>query len=252
MGKNSSKDLSDIFSQEFFDLKSTTFKRVYTEYSRCVIQKLSQKETEQHLASFLYAVYGFESQTVAPLLAHHLYERFSSVSPSSAFIDPPPSPSSALTTPQKEGTPVSSTPPAFEPQIMQITLLDYQKYIERIQLDTQITMQLKSLLLSFIVFYRRNFHPTGWVRYDKKNILFLAGLSKLSAAHQEKLTSYLHDNYGLNMQVVGSNQPIPCYKIDWLYDQPTPGSTDNPFISLGYFDPKDLQKVITQITDNNS
>ena len=54
------------------------------------------------------------------------------------------------------------------------------------------------------------------------------------------------------MQVVGSNQPIPCYKIDWLYDQPTPGSTDNPFISLGYFDPKDLQKVITQITDNNS
>ena len=131
-----------------------------------------------------------------------------------------------------------------------ITLKDYERFMEKIQLsNTPPTDQLKSLLFSFMVFYRDNYHPTGWVRYDRKNIFYLAGLSRLSTQKQEKLVNNLHDHFGLDMRVVGSNQPIPCFKINWLYDQDDVSTPQNPLLSFGPFTPKNLKQIITKVNE---
>lgn len=129
-----------------------------------------------------------------------------------------------------------------------ITLKDYERFMEKIQLsNVSPTDQLKSLLFSFMVFYRDNYHPTGWVRYDRKNIFYLAGLSTLSTQKQEKLVNKLHDHFGLDMRVVGSNQPIPCFKINWLYDQDDVSTPQNPLLSFGPFTPKNLKQIIAKV-----
>lgn len=94
-------------------------------------------------------------------------------------------------------------------------------YVEDIRLYKEKTekeknLNLKKLLLAFMIFARLNPHPSFWIRYDREEIFFLAGLTKLKTSEQELLTKSLHKCYDLNMQVVGSNSPIPCFKIEWL------------------------------------
>ena len=72
------------------------------------------------------------------------------------------------------------------------------------------------LLVAFTAHALSNYHPSGWIKYDKKAIISLARLGKLSMAEQEKLTQQLHSSFGINMRVVGSAQPIPCYALPWL------------------------------------
>lgn len=72
------------------------------------------------------------------------------------------------------------------------------------------------LLVAFTAHALSNYHPSGWIRYDKKAIMALAHLSKLPMAEQEKLTQRLHSSFGIDMRVVGSAQPIPCYALPWL------------------------------------
>ena len=91
--------------------------------------------------------------------------------------------------------------------------------------------------------YRRNFHKSGWVRYDKKLVFYLAGLQDLPVKESEELTQYLHQEYGFDMQVVGSNSPIPCFKMDWLFDQPQPGSHINAFLEYGDFSPETIVQI---------
>lgn len=83
-------------------------------------------------------------------------------------------------------------------------------------LEPKYELPVKKLLLALVASYRANFHSSGWIKYDKKQIIYLAGLSKLPVMTQEKLFNYLHTSFALQMRVVGSNNPIPCFKFDWI------------------------------------
>ena len=142
-------------------------------------------------------------------------------------------------------------PSSADTENFQIALSDYVTCKELISEDKTATDRTTLLLLSFIVFYRKYFHLSGWIKYDKKNIFHFAGLSKLSSSTQEKLTRYLHEHYGLDMRVVGSNQPIPCFSFKWAVENDRtnpPGTEKNPYIS-GTFTPEGLKNFQSRIND---
>ena len=126
-----------------------------------------------------------------------------------------------------------------------LTSLDYERFLTFTSVDPNADTDLKAALLSFIVNYRRNYHKSGWIKYDRKNILYLANVMSLGNKAQNDILGRLHADYGLEMRVVGSNNPTPCYKIDWLFDQPQPGSHFNPFIEFGPLVPRSIQMVAT-------
>ena len=79
------------------------------------------------------------------------------------------------------------------------------------------------ILASFTAHALTTYHHSGWMRYDRKEIFAIATpLSKLSATNQTKLTQDLHALFGIDMRVIGSNQPIPCYSLPWLVPPQTP------------------------------
>lgn len=156
----------------------------------------------------------------APKIAEHLYKQFSSPLFSTKFMD-------------SHGLEAR----AF------MSSVDYERYISLTSADPHSSPALRSFLLALIVNYRRNFHKSGWVKYDRKSLVYLSDIGAMSIKDQEELTCYLHTEYGLNMQVVGSNSPTPCYKIDWLFNQSQPGSHINPFYELGPLTPATIHKV---------
>lgn len=77
------------------------------------------------------------------------------------------------------------------------------------------------LLISFACFARANPHPNGWIKYDSKSkdlIFLVASCFKKEKKYKEYLTNTLHLLYHLDMRVVGSTQPIPCFKLKWMQD----------------------------------
>ena len=108
--------------------------------------------------------------------------------------------------------------------------------------------EIKRLLVSFLVYARANPHPSFWIKYDRKVINFLASLQKLKVSEQILLTNQLHSSYNLDMQVVGSNQPIPCFRISWQAEQePVPDTPDNPLVLLGPLNPATIKSFAEQI-----
>lgn len=95
----------------------------------------------------------------------------------------------------------------------------------------------RRLLVAFAAWDRANYHHTGWIRYDRQSIMCLAGLSSLRPRDQEALTQHLHREYGLDMQVVGSNSPIPCFRLSWLEEEPPVGDPSNQLLDLGPLSP---------------
>lgn len=95
----------------------------------------------------------------------------------------------------------------------------------------------RRLLVAFAAWDRANYHHSGWIRYDRQAIMCLAGLSSLRPRDQEALTQLLHREYGLDMQVVGSNSPIPCFRLSWLEEEPPIGDPSNAAIDLGPLSP---------------
>lgn len=212
-------------NKEFFQLQSKEFQRLYAVFSSLPPEVSSDPSAA---AAALLAPLTAElhiSPAVAPHIASALPPLFAAATPS--LINPP----------------IPTDPP--KPKIT-VSLEDYQRFLDVVQADPTATPQTSALLLSFIIFYRRNSHPTGWVRYDKKNIFYLAGISSLSTRRQEKLTAYLHTHYDLDMQVVGSNQPIPCYNLGWIQSQPPIGTPSNPIITLGDLDPQTVRDLIAK------
>lgn len=233
--------------KEFLDLQTKELQTIYEAYKEIVSSdEFAQKQTPEDQSAYikealtqkLSSSFSF-TQTVAEHIASHVLTLFPQVQDiETQFI---------INTDADINTNTSTQP--LTPTIF-ITLKDYERFMEKIQLsNTPPTEQLKSLLFSFMVFYRDNYHPTGWVRYDRKNIFYLAGLSSLSAQKQEKLVNSLHDHFGLDMRVVGSNQPIPCFKINWLYDQDDVSTPKNPLLSFGPFTPKNLKQIITKVNN---
>lgn len=95
----------------------------------------------------------------------------------------------------------------------------------------------RRLLVAFAAWDRANRHHSGWIRYDRQAIMCLAGLSGLRPRDQEALTQLLHREYGLGMQVVGSNSPIPCFRLSWLEEEPPIGDPSNAPLDLGPLSP---------------
>ena len=238
------KSLKNYPPREFIELQTPEIQYLYSIYKDYVKQKFTISEIRAAMVQELVQHYGF-SQQIASIIFKEVIHFFCSPH----FID------TYITTITDANT-LTNIATHVNKKIntphISLTLKDYERFTEKIALDDQMTNQLKRLLLSFIVFYRDNYHSTGWVRYDRNNIFYLAGLSKISTKQQEKMVNYLHLNYNLDMRVVGSTQPIPCYKIDWLYDQENVGKMSNPFLSFGPMSPQNLNAVIDKINDKDN
>ena len=127
---------------------------------------------------------------------------------------------------------------------------DLEYYIATLNTTPDLSPQIRRALLAFAAFYRRNYHPKKWVRYDRKSILFLAGLSDMSTAAQEDLTTTLHKEYGLDLRVIGSKSPVSCFYFEWMASQPTPGlDPSNPYIDLGPYTPQTIAATATKTPD---
>ena len=108
--------------------------------------------------------------------------------------------------------------------------------------------EIRRLLVAFLVYARANPHSSFWIKYDKKVINFLASIQKLKVSEQNLLTMRLHNLYNLDMQVVGSNQPIPCFRISWQAEQQPPAdSPENPLVLLGPLNPATIAAFVKQI-----
>jgi uncharacterized membrane protein len=234
--KSTSRPTSTKITKEFFEVKPEEAKEVYKIYVDDIVLMKTVQQIQSDISFLLISKYKIP-QIVGESAAARIYENFSSGVFQETLIDD-----------------IVSSSLNFEFDYVQpkirITAEDYKKYTELIQTDPEITLQAKKLLFAFVVYYRYNYHPKGWIKYDKKdkkNIFFLAGAQTLSTSQQEQLTTYLHTHYELNMQVKGSNNPIPCYNLPWLQDQPLAGSTDNPFLTLGNLTSEDLTKIVEKI-----
>lgn len=127
---------------------------------------------------------------------------------------------------------------------------DLEFYIATLNTTPDLSPQIRRVLLAFAAFYRRNYHPKKWVRYDRKSIFFLAGLSDMSATAQEDLTTTLHKEYGFDLRVIGSKSPVPCFYFDWMASQPAPGlDPSNPYIDLGPYAPQTIAATATKTPD---
>ena len=104
----------------------------------------------------------------------------------------------------------------------------------------------RRLLVAFAAWNRAHPHPSGWIRYDRPAIMCLAGLSCLRPSEQEALTQLLHRSYGLDMQVVGSNSPIPCFRLSWMEEEPPTGQS-NPIQDIGPLAPASVSYTVCEV-----
>lgn len=100
-----------------------------------------------------------------------------------------------------------------------ISSYDYKMLKQYFALHKEQNIILKKLLISFAVYASYDPYPTNWIKYDRRTIFFLAGLEKKKSSEQEAYVRQLHTDYGLELQVVGSTQPIPCFKLPWYVNQ---------------------------------
>ena len=84
---------------------------------------------------------------------------------------------------------------------------------------TKEEFQRISLLTAFAAYARTHPHPKKWIRCsekDKQKIYNMAGFAKnMPTKEKLTLTAYMHSMYGMNMRVIGSTKPTPCYLFDW-------------------------------------
>ena len=227
--------------QGFLKLYPDEIQNVYAIFKKGVSLNLPRAEVEKNIAAFIQEKYSLKAPVSQPAAAS-IYDQLSA-----------PDFQESLLNDETPATAADTSIPRKTTKIV-LSLEDYQRYVETTQTCEIFSSThaqsaaLKSLLLAFVCFYRRSHHPTGWIRYDKKNIFYLAGLTKISSSQQEKLTAALHAHCGLDMRVVGSNQPIPCFTISWLRDQPIAGTTDNPLLTLSDMSPEGIQEIISKIS----
>ena len=116
----------------------------------------------------------------------------------------------------------------------------------RAMLADEPSYDARRLLVAFAAWNRAHPHPSGWIRYDRPAIMCLAGLSGLRPSEQEALTQLLHRSYGLDMQVVGSNTPIPCFRLSWLAEEEPIGQS-NPIQDVGPLAPASVSYAVCEV-----
>ena len=126
-----------------------------------------------------------------------------------------------------------------------LSLYDIQRLKEKLLHEP--SQDIRRLLVAFLVYARANPHPSFWIKNDKKVINFLASIQKLKVSEQIYLTNQLHTCYNLDMRVVGSTQPIPCFRISWQADQPPIDSEENPLVLIGPLNPATIKAFAEQI-----
>lgn len=116
--------------------------------------------------------------------------------------------------------------------------------------------EIFKLLISFAAFSRANFHPNGWIKYDQKSkdyIFYLASVIKKDQKYKEYLTNTLHLIYNLNMRVVGSTQPIPCFQLGWQEPISSPETgASNYLVMIGENSPESIDNFFEFLQNNNS
>ena len=116
----------------------------------------------------------------------------------------------------------------------------------RAMLADEPSYDARRLLVAFVAWDRAHPPPSGWIRYDRPAIMCLAGLSGLRPSEQETLTQLLHRSYGLDMQVVGSNSPIPCFRLSWLAEEEPIGQS-NPIQDVGPLAPASVSYAVCEV-----
>lgn len=228
---------NNTVQQDFFALKSHEFKDLYYLYLDLCAAKASRSEIEKSLSDSMKTSFKFP-ESVSLKVAGVLIENFSSPSFATTFCDLNTKPNKNTLSFEEE----SSKEEAVHSKYF-ITTLDYERFNQMTSVDPHASASIRHLLLALMSVYRRNFHRSGWIKYDRKVIFYLAGLQELPTKESEELMNYLHQEYGFEMQVVGSNSPIPCFKFAWMLDQPQPGSHVNPFLDFGELSPKTIAEI---------
>ena len=79
---------------------------------------------------------------------------------------------------------------------------------------SQISDRDVRILFAVLVYCaRRNWHPTGWIKYDEQKVMELGGFKN----HTRFLeVTQKASRQGLDFRVVGSKNPILCFKLNWF------------------------------------
>lgn len=211
---------------QFLDLEPAKFQELYSLFT--TLKDTSPQETKEALASRVSS-WGIPQKTAQQI--------------SSAFYTHYCSASTATTAPAF----LSAAAPTSDALISR---QDLEYYIAALNTDPDLPLQIRRALLTFAVFYRRNYHPKKWVRYDRKSILFLAGLSDMSSSSQEELMTTLHKDFGFELRVIGSKSPVSCFYFEWMAEQPFPGlDPSNPLVDLGPYAPQTIAAAANKTPD---
>lgn len=72
---------------------------------------------------------------------------------------------------------------------------------------------VRILFVVLVYCARRNWHPTGWIKYDEQMVMELGGFKN----HTRFLEiTQRASKQGLDFRVVGSKNPILCFKLNWF------------------------------------
>ena len=110
-------------------------------------------------------------------------------------------------------------------------------------LSQEESQEVMRLVVTLAIYARKHPHYSNWIRLDKKEILYIASLQKLSAKDFRTVSTVAHDKYGLSMQVVGSKQPIPCFQLSWQITQQI--TEDNPLVSVTEYTPDGIKSFVS-------
>ena len=200
--------------KQFMQLQPRKWKDIYTTYIQSIDQ--TPEERSQKVIDYLTSV-GFSDEQASSIAAS-LIKTFTD-DLSNTFID----------SDQEEAC---------------LSIQDIKLLKEKLLHEP--SKDIRRLLVTLLVYARANPHPSFWIHYDKKVINFLASIHKLKVSDQNLLTIQLHNLYNLDMQVVGSVQPIPCYRISWQAEQPPIEDASNPLVLIGPLNPA----TIASFTDS--
>ena len=122
----------------------------------------------------------------------------------------------------------------------QLSLIDIER-LKKIVASLRLSRDESSLLLTLTLYARKFYHPSGWIKYEKNELQYEAGLTKLKEEDWERVTRALYNHNLFTLQVVGSNSPIPCFKLSFLEDV---NEKNNPLIDVGIFSPTGIAKIL--------
>lgn len=122
----------------------------------------------------------------------------------------------------------------------QLSLIDIER-LKKLVATLHLSREESSLLLTLTLYARKFYHPSGWIKYEKVELQYEAGLTKLKEEEWERVTRALYTNNLFTLQVVGSNSPIPCFKLSFLEDV---NEKTNPLIDVGIFSPVGIAKIL--------